>query len=112
MSREGDRGTFLTSGLAGSTGLGTTASGGIFAKTVASTTDLPNKPIPKRPLGKTGYQVTIYGLGGLFTVARHVRHDEAVEIVNRAIDLGVNYIDTSALYGNGASDLNIGTVSR
>jgi aryl-alcohol dehydrogenase-like predicted oxidoreductase len=72
----------------------------------------PTKPIPKRPLGKTGYQVTIYGLGGLFTVARHDRHDEAVEIVNRAIDLGVNYIDTSALYGNGASELNIGTVMR
>jgi hypothetical protein len=64
----------------------------------------PTKPIPKRPLGKTGY--------GLFTLARHDRHDEAVEIVNRAIDLGVNYIDTSALYGNGASELNIGTVMR
>ena len=72
----------------------------------------PTKPIPKRPLGKTGYQVTIYGLGGLFTTSMHDRHDEAVEIVNRAIDLGVNYIDTSALYGNGASELNIGTVMR
>jgi aryl-alcohol dehydrogenase-like predicted oxidoreductase len=49
---------------------------------------------------------------GLFTLSRHDRHDEAVEIVNRAIDLGVNYIDTSALYGNGASELNIGTVMR
>jgi aryl-alcohol dehydrogenase-like predicted oxidoreductase len=68
--------------------------------------------IPKRPLGKTGCQVTIFGLGGLFTLARHDRHDEAVEIVNRALDLGVNYIDTSALYGNGASELNIGTVMR
>jgi aryl-alcohol dehydrogenase-like predicted oxidoreductase len=40
------------------------------------------------------------------------RHDEAVEIVNRAIDLGVNYIDTSAWYGTGASELNIGTVMK
>jgi len=88
------------------------ASGGSFATTPASTTDPPAKPIPKRPLGKIGHQVTIYGLGGLFTVARHDRHDEAVEIVNRALDLGVNYIDTSALYGNGASELNIGTVMR
>jgi aryl-alcohol dehydrogenase-like predicted oxidoreductase len=69
-------------------------------------------PIPKRPLGKTGHQATIYGLGGLFTTSRHDRHDEAVEIVNQAIDLGVNYIDTSALYGNGASELNIGTVMK
>jgi hypothetical protein len=68
--------------------------------------------IPKRPLGKTGHQVAIFGLGGLFTVAMHDRHDEAVEIINRAIDLGVNYIDTSALYGNGASELNIGTVMK
>ena len=77
-----------------------------------STTEMPIKPIPKRPLGKTGYQVTIYGLGGLFTTSMHDRHNEAVEIVNRAIDLGINYIDTSALYGNGASELNIGTVMK
>jgi aryl-alcohol dehydrogenase-like predicted oxidoreductase len=77
-----------------------------------SATEPPTKPIPKRPLGKTGNQVTIYGLGGLFTTSMHDRHDEAVEIVNRAIDLGINYIDTSALYGNGASELNIGTVMR
>jgi len=47
-------------------------------------------PISKRPLGKARHRVTFYGLGGLFTVARH---DEAVEIVNRAIDLGINYVD-------------------
>lgn len=73
---------------------------------------LPPTPIPIRPLGKTGCQVSIYGLGGLFTTARHDRHEEAVAIVNRAIDLGVTYIDTSAMYGDGASELNIGTVMR
>ena len=72
----------------------------------------PTNPIPKRPLGKTGYQATIYGLGGLYTTSKHDRHDEAVEIINRAIDLGVNYIDTSARYGAGASELNIGTVMK
>jgi aryl-alcohol dehydrogenase-like predicted oxidoreductase len=75
-------------------------------------TELSTHPIPKRPLGKTGEQVTLYGLGGLFTTSRHDRHDEAVEIVHRAIDLGVNYIDTSAAYGSGASELNIGTVMK
>ena len=72
----------------------------------------PAIPIPTRSLGKTGQQVTLYGLGGLFTVSRHDRHEQAVEIVNRAIDLGVNYVDTSALYGHGASELNIGTVMK
>ena len=49
MSNECDRGTFLASSLATSTGSGT----------VASTTESPAKPIPKRPLGKTGCQVTM-----------------------------------------------------
>ena len=40
--------------------------------------------------------VSLYGLGGLFTVSMPDHHDEAVEIVDRAIDLGVSYIDTSA----------------
>ena len=75
-------------------------------------TALPTHPLFKRPLGKTGFQTTLYGLGGLYTVSKHDRHDEAVEIINRAIDLGVNYIDTSARYGGGASELNIGTVMK
>ena len=33
-----------------------------------------------------------------------------MEIINRAIDWGVNYIDTFARYGVGASELNIGAV--
>ncbi len=107
-----NRRTFLKGSLVASTGLGLTTSGGIFAEASAQTTQ-PSKPtIPQRPLGKTGRLVTIYGLGGLFTVSMHDRHDEAVERVNRAIDLGVNYIDTSAFYGTGASELNIGTVMK
>ena len=107
-----DRRTFLKSSLAVSAGLGLTASGGIEAQTAAVHTQQFPMPLPKRPLGKTGREVTIYGLGGLFTTSMHDRHGEAAEIVNRGIDLGVNYIDTSALYGHGASELNIGTVMR
>ena len=112
MNRGCDRKTFLKGSLAALTGLGLIPSGGITAKIVARATELSTTPIPKRPLGKTGHQVTIYSLGGLFTTSMHDRHDQAVEIINRAIDLGVNYIDTSALYGNGASELNIGTVMQ
>lgn len=82
------------------------------ADTGASVPKPSTGSIPKRLLGKTGCQVTIYGLGGLFTIARHDRHEQAVEIVNRAIDLGINYIDTAPFYGDGASELNIGTVMR
>jgi aryl-alcohol dehydrogenase-like predicted oxidoreductase len=112
MKKGYDRRTFLKGSPVASTGLGLSTPGSIIARIVNRATKLSTEPIPKRPLGKTGHQVTIYGLGGLFTTSMHDRNDQAVEIVNRAIDLGINYIDTSALYGNGAIELNIGTVMR
>jgi aryl-alcohol dehydrogenase-like predicted oxidoreductase len=112
MNKGYNRRTFLKGSLIASTGLSLTTPGSIITRIVNRATKLSIKPIPKRPLGKTGHQVTIYALGGLFTTSMHDKHEQAVEIVNRAIDLGVNYIDTSALYGNGASELNIGTVMK
>lgn len=112
MSERCDRRAFVKGSLLASTGVGLVASGGIFAAASAQPVESPKAALPQRPLGKTGRQVSLYGLGGLFTVSMPDRHDEAVEIVNRAIDLGVNYIDTSAWYGTGASELNIGTVMK
>jgi hypothetical protein len=112
MRKGCDRRTFLKTSLVASTALGLSPSGDVFAKTAAWASEPLTKPLPKRPLGNTGHQVTIYGLGGLFTPSKHDQHDEAVKIVNRAIDLGVNYIDTAAWYGTGASELNIGTVMQ
>ncbi len=65
-------------------------------------------PVPRRKLGKTGEYVSILGLGGAIAVARE--RDKAVEIVNEALDLGINYIDTAASYGS--SEGNIGEVMR
>lgn len=55
--------------------------------------------MPTRNLGRTGYRVGIFSLGGQATIEQPNKEDEAVAIVNRAIDLGVNYIDTAAMYG-------------
>jgi len=55
--------------------------------------------MPTRPLGKTGYNVGLFSLGGQATVEIPGKDDEAIAIINRALDLGVNYIDTSAYYG-------------
>jgi uncharacterized protein len=60
--------------------------------------------ILKRPLGKTGFQVSVFGLGGSFAIARDQKLAE--KILNRALDLGVNYIDTAPTYGG--SEVNIG----
>jgi aryl-alcohol dehydrogenase-like predicted oxidoreductase len=63
-----------------------------------------------RPLGKTGHQVRLFSLGGQATIEQPNRTDEAVAIVNRALDLGINYIDTAAAYGRGVSQTYIGHV--
>jgi aryl-alcohol dehydrogenase-like predicted oxidoreductase len=55
--------------------------------------------MPTRNLGKTGYRVGIFSLGGQATIEQPGKEKESVDIVNRAIDLGVNYIDTAARYG-------------
>jgi len=57
-------------------------------------------PIPTRPFGKTGVRVSIAGLGGGARFYEPVPNDEAgAELVRRAVDSGVTYIETSANYG-------------
>jgi aryl-alcohol dehydrogenase-like predicted oxidoreductase len=67
-------------------------------------------PMPERPLGRTGHRVRLFSLGGQATIEQPGTRDESVAIVNRAIDLGVNYIDTAAAYGRGISQTYIGEV--
>src|SRR5271155_6220351 len=55
--------------------------------------------MPTRNLGKTGYKVAIFSLGGQAAIERANNFDVAVPIIERALDLGVNYIDTSSIYG-------------
>ena len=66
--------------------------------------------MPERSLGRTGHRVRLFSLGGQATLEKPGTHDESVAIINRAIDLGVNYIDTAAAYGQGISQTYIGEV--
>jgi len=67
--------------------------------------------MPERTLGRTGHKVRLFSLGGQATIEKQGTHDESIAIINRAIDLGVNYIDT-ARYGNGISQTYIGEVMK
>ena len=65
---------------------------------------LPSNPrtqaaMPTRNLGKTGYRVGIFSLGGQAALEKPSNFEVAVPIIERALDLGVNYIDTSSIYG-------------
>lgn len=60
---------------------------------------IQTNPLVLRRLGRTELDVTCLSLGGARIGGSNVTDDEAVETVRRAIDLGINYIDTSPLYG-------------
>ena len=55
--------------------------------------------LPRRRLGRTELEVTCLGMGGAGIGRGDVTDDEAIEAVHRAIDLGINYLDTAPLYG-------------
>ena len=58
--------------------------------------------MPTRNLGKTGFRVGIFSLGGQAAIEKAENDAVAVPLIERALDLGVNYVDTSARYGGEA----------
>jgi predicted aldo/keto reductase-like oxidoreductase len=60
--------------------------------------NIRRKPLPKRILGKTGESISIVGLGGV--VYMNEEQDRVNQIVQDAIDHGVNYFDVAPTYDN------------
>jgi uncharacterized protein len=86
--------------------LGTAALGAVATPLISAT------GMPMRTLGGTGAQVSILAFGG---GSRFVGYGEekGIEVLNRALDLGINYIDTADSYGsNGESQVRIGKVLK
>lgn len=65
-----------------------------------------------RLLGRTGIKVSELGFGCGSVGGLIIRgdHKEVVQAVARAIEVGVNYFDTAAIYGQGQSETNLGAV--
>lgn len=69
------------------------------------------KPEPmKRILGRTGFAATTLGLGGQASIQWTPEDVDPVKIILKAFDLGINFFDTSNLYG--PSQLNFGKAFR
>lgn len=67
-------------------------------------------PLPSRTLGRTNAKVSIlaFGCGSRFLM--YEDEDRATAALNRAIDLGITYLDTAYSYGDGKSETRVGKV--
>ncbi|MDQ6664093.1 MAG: aldo/keto reductase, partial [Acidobacteriota bacterium] len=63
--------------------------------------------IPKRPLGKTGVQVSALGVGG-YHLGAAKDDQEAIRIVQEALDAGINFFDNAWEYHEGLSEERLG----
>lgn len=88
-------GGMMTAAVLGSTALPDVARG----ESALPSNPATSSSMPTRNLGKTGYKVGIFSLGGQASLERANNEAVAVPIIEKALDLGVNYIDTSSIYG-------------
>lgn len=63
-----------------------------------------------RKLGKSDLNVSEISLGSWLTYGVGVEREQAVACVNRAFELGINFIDTANAYGRGAAEKFLGEV--
>ncbi|MFG1703784.1 aldo/keto reductase [Nonomuraea sp. M3C6] len=63
----------------------------------------------RRILGGTGISVSEYALGTMMLGAMgNTDHDESVRMIHRALDAGVNFVDTADVYSRGESEEIVG----
>jgi uncharacterized protein len=100
MRQEIGRRELLKSALGAAAGVGAARAVDFAGRPGLYAAESGPAPMPVRRLGRTGYRVPLFSLGGQSTIEQPGRRDEAVRIIHRALDLGVNYIDTAAAYGS------------
>ena len=62
-----------------------------------------------RTLGRTGIKVSPLALGAMmFGAIGNPDHDESIRIIHKALDAGINLIDTADVYSNGESEEIVG----
>jgi aryl-alcohol dehydrogenase-like predicted oxidoreductase len=64
--------------------------------------------MPYRALGRTGERVSAIGLGGSHLGLPHVDEGLSARIIHEAVDRGINFLDNSWDYNNGASEIRMG----
>jgi aryl-alcohol dehydrogenase-like predicted oxidoreductase len=65
-------------------------------------------PIPRRPLGRTGEEVSVLGLGGWHMGHNGLTPEESTRLVRTALDSGINFLDNAWDYNYGQSERRMG----
>ena len=66
----------------------------------------------QRPLGTSGLSVSVVGLGGNTFGPPRIDEPTTVEVIHAALDLGINFVDTAIVYGQGESERYIATALK
>src|SRR5713226_8908441 len=63
-----------------------------------------------RTLGRSDIKISAIGLGcmGMSQSYGPGDDEESIKTLRRALDLGINFLDTAAVYGNGANEQLVG----
>ena len=88
--------------------LGTSALGAWSAHAALAAEVDKKTGMPTRVLGRTKARVSVVGMGCGSRLLSYNDQGKAVEAIHRALDLGVNYMDTAYSYGNGRSETWVG----
>lgn len=68
-------------------------------------------PVPRRPFGRTGVQVSILGVGG-HAIGQAKTEADGVRLIHEALAAGVNFMDNAWEYHDGRSEKWMGTALR
>src|SRR5438309_6081233 len=80
-----------------------------------SATSIPtHTPLPRRLLGNSGLSVSALGLGcmGMSEFYGATDDAESIATIHRALDLGMNFLDTADVYGRGHNEELVGRALR
>jgi aryl-alcohol dehydrogenase-like predicted oxidoreductase len=91
--------------------LGTAMGAGLpVLKGLAEPAQVAAPLLPHRVLGRTGASVSILAFGSGSRFLMYEDEEQALAALNRALDLGITYVDTAYAYGDGKSETRVGKV--